>query len=65
MPPSPIPTVGRFAILQDPSGATFSVFQAEAEAPGHEGPAELGEFSWVELATTDIDAALDFYGRCV
>lgn len=63
MPPSPIPTVGRFAILQDPSGATFSVFQAEAEAPGHEGPAELGEFSWVELATTDIDAALDFYGK--
>lgn len=63
MPPTPIPTVGRFAILQDPAGATFSVFTADGEAPGHEGPAELGEFSWVELATTDINAALDFYGK--
>ncbi len=63
MPPNPIPTVGRFAVLQDPFGATFSVFQAEADAPGHEGPAELGEISWVELATKDIDAALDFYGK--
>lgn len=63
VPPSPIPTVGRFAILQDPFGATFSVFQAEADAPGHEGPAELGEFSWVELATKDLDGALAFYGE--
>ncbi|HEX4932242.1 MAG TPA: VOC family protein [Gemmatimonadaceae bacterium] len=62
LPPTPIPTVGRFAIVQDPYGAVFSAFQAEGEAPGHEGPAAIGEISWVELATKDLDGALAFYG---
>ena len=60
--PTPIPTVGKFAVLADPYGAVFAAFTPEANAPGHEGPAEIGEFSWCELATKDINGALDFYG---
>jgi predicted enzyme related to lactoylglutathione lyase len=31
-PPTDIPTVGRFAILQDPQGAVFGVLKAEPRA---------------------------------
>lgn len=63
MPASNVPTVGRFAVLTDPQGARFAVFTPEGEAPGHEGEAQLGEFSWHELATHDYPAALRFYER--
>lgn len=63
MPPTPIPTVGKFAIVTDPFGAVFAVFTPEGEAPGHEGMTEVGEFSWRELATRDLNGALDFYGK--
>lgn len=56
-----VPTVGDFAIIQDPQGAIFSAFQPEGDAPGHDGPAALGEFSWHELATEDWEAAWAFY----
>jgi len=58
--PSDIPNVGRFAVLADPQGATFAVFTpASATAPS---PPAHGGFSWHELATTDVAAALRFYG---
>jgi uncharacterized protein len=63
MPPSNVPSVGRFAVLTDPQGARFAVFAPEAEAPGHEGEAKIGEFSWHELATHDYPAAFRFYER--
>jgi predicted enzyme related to lactoylglutathione lyase len=63
MPPSNVPGVGRFAVLTDPQGARFAVFTPESEAPGHEGDAQPGEFSWHELATHDYPAALRFYER--
>jgi predicted enzyme related to lactoylglutathione lyase len=31
MPPTPIPTVGTFAVLADPQGAVFAVLQAQSE----------------------------------
>jgi uncharacterized protein len=31
MPPTDIPTVGRFSVLQDPTGAAFALFQPAAE----------------------------------
>jgi uncharacterized protein len=62
-PASDIPTVGRFAVLADPQGAAFAVFTPEKEAPGHEGEAALGEFSWHELASHDSPAAFRFYER--
>lgn len=62
-PASTVPTVGRFAVLFDPQGARFAVFTPEGEAPGHEGIARVGEFSWHELATHDYPAAYRFYER--
>lgn len=63
VPPRDIPTVGRFAVLADPQGATFAVFTPATTTPGHDGPALPGEFSWHELATTDWRAAWSFYER--
>lgn len=63
VPPTAIPTVGKFAVVSDPYGAAFALFTPEKEAPGHEGMPEAGEFSWRELATTDLNGALDFYGK--
>ena len=37
VPPTPIPTVGRFAILSDPQQATFAVFTPEGDSPGRAG----------------------------
>jgi len=61
VPGTDIPTVGRFAVLADPQGATFSVFTALEDAPGHDGKPSPGEFSWHELNTTDHLGAFDFY----
>ena len=63
MPPTDIPTVGRSSVLTDPHGATFAPFTPEGPAPGHEGEAQLREFSWHELSTHDYPAAFRFYER--
>src|SRR6201995_3855901 len=47
-----IPNVGRFAVLADPQGATFAVFNPEPSS-GDDAPAS-GVFPWHELATTDL-----------
>lgn len=59
-PPADIPNVGRFAVLADPQGATFAVFTPG----GNQAPPtpQQGGFSWHELATTDVAAAVRFYG---
>lgn len=63
VPPADIPTVGRYAVLTDPHGAVFAAFTPEGPAAGHEGEAQLREFSWHELATHDYPAAFRFYER--
>ncbi|HXW04114.1 MAG TPA: VOC family protein [Vicinamibacterales bacterium] len=60
-PAADIPNVGRFAVLTDPQGAVFAIFSPAGEAPGHDGEPRRGEFSWHELATNDVPAALQFY----
>jgi predicted enzyme related to lactoylglutathione lyase len=60
--PADIPNVGRFAVLSDPQGATFALFTPGAGPPPGAPPAQ-GGFSWHELATTDVAAALRFYGQ--
>lgn len=63
--PRDIPTVGRFAILKDPQGATIAAFTPDPSSqrpPEPEGTPPVGEFSWHELITPDPDAALAFYG---
>lgn len=57
-----IPNVGRFAVLADPQGATFAVFTPGAGPPPGAAPAQ-GGFTWHELATTNVAAALRFYGE--
>src|SRR5437870_3591465 len=63
VPARDVPTVGRFAVLAAPQGATFAAFTPAGAVPGHDGPAQPGEFSWHELATTDWHAAWSFYER--
>lgn len=67
VPPTDIPTVGRFAILLDPEGAGFSAYQpanppADPSAWNPKPPAP-GEFSWMELRVPDAEGALAFYTR--
>jgi uncharacterized protein len=59
--PTDIPNVGRFAVLADPQGATFAVFTPGGGPPPGPPPAQ-GAFSWHELGTTDVAAAVRFYG---
>lgn len=59
--PMDIPTVGRMAVLADPQGALFALYAPAGEVPGHDGAPRVGEFSWYELATSDQEAAFDFY----
>jgi len=57
-----IPNVGRFAVLADPQGAAFAVFSpAPSSGDGVSPGGAVGDFTWHELATTDLDAALRFY----
>jgi predicted enzyme related to lactoylglutathione lyase len=58
--PTSTPTVGRWAVLQDPQGATFAIYTPE-RAPAAGGEAGIADFSWHELATRNQAAAFDFY----
>jgi predicted enzyme related to lactoylglutathione lyase len=60
VPPTDIPTVGRFAVLQDPHGAVFAIYKPEGDPPPEDEPSS-GCFSWHELATKDYAGAYDFY----
>lgn len=61
-PPFDVFDSGRMGVFQDPTGAYFSVWQ-----PNQHKGAELvnvpGSFVWNELATRDLDAAKEFYGK--
>jgi len=67
MPAMDIPNVGRFAVILDPQGATIAIFtpsgnpQAAAGSLPADHKAQLGDFSWHELMTTDSEAAMTFY----
>jgi hypothetical protein len=50
----------RYAVLQDPYGASFGVYES-AENYGKITPPKPGEHSWHELMSSDHDAAFDFY----
>lgn len=53
---------GRMAVLQDPEGAFFMVWQA-GQVHGAELVTDVGAMVWNELATADLDAASAFYGE--
>jgi predicted enzyme related to lactoylglutathione lyase len=60
-PPFDVMQVGRMAVIQDPQGAFFMVWQPK-QTIGAELVNEPGTLVWNELATTDVDAARSFYG---
>jgi hypothetical protein len=60
MEPFDVMEHGRMAVCQDPQGATFSIWQPKKH-PGFGVIDEPGSLCWVELVTTDTDAAEKFY----
>jgi predicted enzyme related to lactoylglutathione lyase len=60
--PADIPTVGRFAVIADPQGASVSVFQPSGEMELHD-TSRPGEVCWNELLTSDAAAAFEFYSQ--
>ena len=59
--PEEIPGTGRFAVVQDPQGATFGIYKAKTARDGWDGTPRLGHFSWHELMTLDYNKAFEFY----
>ncbi len=53
---------GRMAVMQDPTGAHFSIWQGQAHT-GAELVNEPGAFCWNELYSRDVPAARDFYQK--
>ena len=56
-----IPDVGRMQLMMDPQGAAFYVIEPASEEQRPDAAPEVGDASWIELATTDPNAALKFY----
>jgi predicted enzyme related to lactoylglutathione lyase len=57
-----VPSVGRMAEMADPQGTAFAVYTPAGEQVRSETPT-LGDFSWHELATTNWQAAWEFYSK--
>lgn len=60
-PAQDIPEVGRFAIVADPQGAVFTLFQPFGEATAAPAPMTPGTVGWHELYADDWEAAFAFY----
>ena len=59
--PGDVPNVGRYAVLLDPHGAAFGVYQSVRPSGAWDGTPVEGRMSWHELMTSDHVAALAFY----
>jgi len=57
-----VPGVGRMQTIRDPQGAVISLLEPAAPPTAPVVPAPVGGVSWVELMTTEAEAALQFYG---
>jgi predicted enzyme related to lactoylglutathione lyase len=60
VPPFDVFDFGRMAVLQDPAGATFSVWEPKSHI-GVTRINEPGALCWTELATRDVEGAERFY----
>jgi predicted enzyme related to lactoylglutathione lyase len=61
-PPFDVMDVGRMAVIQDPQGAFFMIWEPKTTI-GAELVNVPGAFCWNELYTADLDAARSFYGE--
>jgi predicted enzyme related to lactoylglutathione lyase len=62
--PRDLPGRGRFAVVSDPQGAVVSLLRAVKGDPP-ERKADLGDWMWTELWTSDVDASVSFYGDLI
>lgn len=63
--PMDIPNTGRYAVITDPQGGAIAIYTpSPGRGPrGFDGTGQLGNASWHELMTTDVDAAWNFYSK--
>ena len=61
--PEDIPNIGRFAIVTDPHGAAFALFQGSGEPPPPMEQMATGNVGWHELMAGDLDTAFSFYSK--
>jgi predicted enzyme related to lactoylglutathione lyase len=61
MPPMVVGDSGTFAVVKDPTGAVFSLWQPEKHLGQADYLGKDGSFCWDELTTDDPDRALAFY----
>jgi predicted enzyme related to lactoylglutathione lyase len=59
-PPFDVMTLGRMAVIQDPTGAVFCVWQPK-DHPGTRVKGESGTLCWADLSTPDSGRAKQFY----
>ena len=62
MAPFDVFDLGRMAVLQDPTGAAISVWQAKRHT-GTGVTGEKGTLCWADLSTPDPDTATRFYSE--
>ena len=55
--------IGSMAVLQDPTGASFSVWQAKKHHGTQLSAGEAGSACWHELTTNDVERAGTFYSE--
>ncbi|HEY2602785.1 MAG TPA: VOC family protein, partial [Thermoleophilaceae bacterium] len=60
-PPFDVLDVGRMAVIQDPQGAFFMIWEPKTTI-GAQLVNAPGALCWNELYTSDLDAAKEFYG---
>lgn len=63
VPPTDIPNVGRFSMIEDPAGAVFSAFRRTGAPDAQPAVGTPGTFAWTELMTPEPQKAAEFYGR--
>ena len=61
MEPMDVMGEGHLAVLLDPTGAAFGIWKSGRHT-GTDAVNQPGTYTWVELATDDVDAARSFYG---
>jgi uncharacterized protein len=61
-PPFDVMDVGRMAVVQDPTGATFCIWQAKKHSGIGVKDAD-GAFCWADLNTPDVARAGEFYTK--
>ena len=60
LPADDVGDFGRMAIVAEPSGAVFGVWQGHAML-GFDAPGEPGSLAWTDLRSADPDRSRDFY----